>query len=728
MTRAAIVIPLHGRADLTERCLASLDAAGDEVELVLVDNGSTDGTAALLDRMAPDARVIRNPANLGFATASNQGALAAESPVVVFLNNDTEVTRGWLDPILEELEDPTVGAVGARLLYPTGRVQHAGMAMAPGASPLHIHRGAPGDHPAVTRRRDLQMVTAACMGMRRELVVALGGFDTGYRNGFEDTDLCLRAIRMGRRVRYAGDSVVMHHESQTSGRYEHTTPNTIRFRERWRQWPADFAAVVAEDAAGPVTWADTIWVGPLFDGSDAAAAGQRAIVALAREGRRPYAVERPVRDGPDAVACPPEVLAALNRLYVPCADPLVWAGEPGVGVDAGVAVPADVAEDALTTETPDAHARLRMGLGRPRIGVRWMGPLAGRSETAAASRALVRAGRGSGLSFELISLDGTPGGDVGGPDDRAPAPISPTATVVHATGRPEVASSAGTRLDGQLVVALACGDRAPSEQMRSALAIAEQVWVPGPGDLRTLTAAGIPLERLRLVPPPIDTGRFTPAPDEAGRRHDRFLATSAMDWSHGSGWDLLLRAWVEEFAPGEAVTLRLVTRGGAGAVRADDVMAKVTHLLEDLGRAPDAIPDIELVATEMSERERIRMLREADVFVLAAREVGGGVAVLEAMAAGTPVIATPAGDHESLMRPELALVLGGARPEADGGSGPAVADLRQALRALREEPLAAATRAAAARAAVHAAHGHEAVGRILVERVEELLDVGVPSA
>ncbi len=727
MTRAAIVIPLHGRADLTERCLSSLDAAGDEVELVLVDNASTDGTAALLDRMAPDARVIRNPTNLGFATASNQGALAAESPVVVFLNNDTEVTRGWLDPILEELEDPTVGAVGARLLYPTGRVQHAGMAMAPGASPLHIHRGAPGDHPAVTRRRDLQMVTAACMGMRRELVVALGGFDTGYRNGFEDTDLCLRAIRMGRRVRYAGDSVVMHHESQTSGRYEHTTPNTIRFRERWRQWPADFAAVVAEDAAGPVTWADTIWVGPLFDGSDAAAAGQRAIVALAREGRRPYAVERPVRDGPDAVACPPEVLAALNRLYVPCADPLVWSGEPGVGIDAGVAVPADVAEDALTTETPDAHARQRMGLGRPRIGVRWMGPLAGRSETAAASRALVRAGRGSGLSFELISLDGTPDGDVGGPGDPARAPISPTATVVHATGRPEVASSAGTRLDGRLVVALACGDRAPSEQMRSALAIAEQVWVPGPGDLRTLTAAGIPLERLRLVPPPIDTARFTPAPEEAGRRQDRFLATSAMDWSHGSGWDLLLRAWVEEFAPGEAVTLRLVTRGGAGAVRADDVMAKVTHLLEELGRAPDAIPDIELVATEMSERERIRMLREADVFVLAAREVGGGVAVLEAMAAGTPVIATPAGDHEPLMRPELALVLGGASSEAEGGSGPAVADLRRALRALREEPLAAATRAAAARAAVHAAHGHEAVGRILVERVEELLDVGVLS-
>ena len=524
MTRTAVVIPLHGRVDLTERCLASLDAAADEVELVLVDNASTDGTPALLERMAPSARVIRNPTNLGFATASNQGALAAESPVVVFLNNDTEVTQGWLDPILEELEDPTVGAVGARLLYPTGRVQHAGMAMAPGASPLHIHRGAPGEHPAVTRRRDLQMVTAACMGMRRELVVALGGFDTGYRNGFEDTDLCLRAIRMGLRVRYAGDSVVMHHESQASGRYEHTTPNTIRFRERWRGWPSDFETVVAEDAVGPVTWADTIWVGPLFDGSEAAAAGQRAIVTLAREGRRPYAVERPVRDGDGPPTCPPEVLAALNRLYVPCADPLVWSGEAGVGIDAGVPVPAEIAEDALTTTAPDARARARMGLGRPRIGVRWMGPLGGRTETAAVSRALVRAGRAAGLSFELISLDGTPTGDVGGADDAARAPISPTATVVHATGRPEVAASAGTRLDGRLVMALACGDRAPSEQMRTALAFAEQIWVPGPGDLRTLTAAGIPLERLRLVPPAIDTARFTPPPVEAGRRGGRFLA------------------------------------------------------------------------------------------------------------------------------------------------------------------------------------------------------------
>src|SRR5436190_22220932 len=127
---SSVIIPLFNKADLTRACLAALIGAtpADLYEVVVVDNGSTDDTAALLDQLDGDVTIIRNPQNLGFARACNQGALAARGEYLVFLNNDTEPEPGWLEPLIGTADaNPRVGAVGSKLLYPDGRLQHAGV-------------------------------------------------------------------------------------------------------------------------------------------------------------------------------------------------------------------------------------------------------------------------------------------------------------------------------------------------------------------------------------------------------------------------------------------------------------------------------------------------------------------------------------------------------------------------------------------------------------------------
>jgi GT2 family glycosyltransferase len=315
MPRASIVIPIYEMAGLLSTCLASLAADGlDDLELILVDNASTESRMTTLLRDWEDrAVVLRNPVNTGFAAGCNQGAAAASAPVVVFLNSDTEVRPGWIDPLIESASEPGAGMVGARLLYPDGRVQHAGMALSDGMQPLHLHQRVPGDHPAVTRTRELQLVTGACCAIDRTLFAEHRGFDTDYTNGYEDVDLCLRLVRDGRRNIYRGDSVVVHHESMSPGRADLESQNAVLFRTRWQGWRSDFAELLAEDGVDDAA-ADCRWEGPLFDASPEAAFGRAAVHALVEEGRVPFAFEpdpRPLAEAAGAL-CDDVLLAALK--------------------------------------------------------------------------------------------------------------------------------------------------------------------------------------------------------------------------------------------------------------------------------------------------------------------------------------------------------------------------------------------------------------------------------
>jgi GT2 family glycosyltransferase/tetratricopeptide (TPR) repeat protein/SAM-dependent methyltransferase len=249
----SIIIPVWNRVDLTEQCLVKLAAVthGSDYEVIIVDNGSTDATPEFLATLSGDVRVIRNKENLGFAVACNQGAKIAQGRYLVFLNNDTIPLEGWLTALVQEVEaSPEVAVVGSKLLYEDGTIQHGGVAFSLlYGTAYHLYQRIPGDAPIVNRRRELQAVTAACLLVRRDAFERAGGFDEGFRNGFEDVDLCLKIRERGGRVVYQPNSTLYHLESQTPRRKAHEEDNAGRFRSRWSShwWLPDEYVLYAED-------------------------------------------------------------------------------------------------------------------------------------------------------------------------------------------------------------------------------------------------------------------------------------------------------------------------------------------------------------------------------------------------------------------------------------------------------------------------------------------------
>ncbi len=199
----------------------------------VVDDGSSDSTAELLADYGERIRVIRHDRNAGFASACNDGAAAASGEWLVFLNNDTIAQPEWLDSLLRYASDrQNIGFLGAKLLFPNGRVQHAGVVFAKNRAPHHVYAGFPADHPAVNKSREFQVVTAACAMIRRELFDEVGRFDPAFVNGYEDVDLCLRLRQLGYEVHYCHESVLYHLESATRD-YLSDPANFALFLERW---------------------------------------------------------------------------------------------------------------------------------------------------------------------------------------------------------------------------------------------------------------------------------------------------------------------------------------------------------------------------------------------------------------------------------------------------------------------------------------------------------------
>lgn len=237
----SIVIPNRGLAGLTSRCVRSIlkNTEGHDYEIVIVDNGSPERCLKklrALRRGNRNLRLIENPENFGFALGCNLGAAEGWGEFVVWLNNDTRVAKGWLRPLIEPLGlDPRVGIVGPKLLFPGGRVQHAGLVFGPRSSiPYSIYRGFPQTAEAVCRKRTFQAITGACMSVRWEDVAGLKGFDPLFRNGCEDVDFCLRMSGdLGKKVFYNPESVVYHDEGKTPGRARHIRDNRLEFVRRW---------------------------------------------------------------------------------------------------------------------------------------------------------------------------------------------------------------------------------------------------------------------------------------------------------------------------------------------------------------------------------------------------------------------------------------------------------------------------------------------------------------
>ena len=238
MIESSIVIPVYNKWELTEACLKSIAAHTDiaKIEVIVVDNASTDGTreyCSLLGKQLFGAafHYARNPENRNFAGASNQGAELANGAFVLFLNNDTEVQPGWYQPLIDDFSAyPNLAATGPLLVYPTlsplGRtIQHLGTVISPIFQLAHLYSGIPVASPLVRRRRFFQAITAACLVVRKDLFLEAGKFDEKFINGFEDVDLCARLCGLGYQLTVNPDSIVVHYESQTTGRLEHEEAN-----------------------------------------------------------------------------------------------------------------------------------------------------------------------------------------------------------------------------------------------------------------------------------------------------------------------------------------------------------------------------------------------------------------------------------------------------------------------------------------------------------------------
>ena len=210
----SVLLVLHNRAELTLACLESLVAQdGVRFEVVIVDNASTDDTGVLLDRLR-GVQTIRSPENLGFLRACNLAARAARGDSLLFLNNDTVVHPGSVAAALDTLaRDPSIGAVGGRLVFPDGRLQEAGSIIWNDGSCLGYGRG---DSPWLAPyafERDVDFCSAAFLLTPRSRFTALGGFDPRYEPAYyEDADYCVRLWKAGARVVYDPRAVVTHVE------------------------------------------------------------------------------------------------------------------------------------------------------------------------------------------------------------------------------------------------------------------------------------------------------------------------------------------------------------------------------------------------------------------------------------------------------------------------------------------------------------------------------------
>ncbi len=245
---AAIIIPTRDRLPLLRACIESIaPTLPPATEIVVVDNDSREPeTLRYLEEMTrlPHRQVLRVAGEFNFSRLCNIGFRASSRRMLVFLNNDTTaLSPQWLSELWHHAMKPDQGAIGARLFYPSGRVQHAGVIIGMGGYAGHVDLHAQAEERGCFGRllsdHSLSAVTGACLAVDRLKFEAIGGFDeANLPVDLNDIDLCLRLGEKGWRTVLAADAALVHHESASRGRM----PGNPRYRKekayfsaRWRQ-------------------------------------------------------------------------------------------------------------------------------------------------------------------------------------------------------------------------------------------------------------------------------------------------------------------------------------------------------------------------------------------------------------------------------------------------------------------------------------------------------------
>ena len=252
--RVAIIIPTRNCSYLVKTCIESIKSTTDHVnyDIVVVDHASDEPMSlAYFSTIAKHCQVYRYEGVFNFSTINNWAIaqLTDQYSHYLFCNNDIEaIEAGWLERMLALGQQPDIGIVGAKLLYPDRRIQHAGMVIGLKGASEHTARFIAAEQPdrspepgylgALVVNREVSAVTAACLLMRRDAFVAVQGFDEGFAVGFGDTDLCLRTQQAGYRVIFCGGATLIHHESYTRGKsdgWRDPHPqDSARFIARWK--------------------------------------------------------------------------------------------------------------------------------------------------------------------------------------------------------------------------------------------------------------------------------------------------------------------------------------------------------------------------------------------------------------------------------------------------------------------------------------------------------------
>ncbi len=237
----SIIIPTIASCGLVSTAIGSIRAhtAAERIEIVVLDNirGDDDDSRAWKQWFRDNAdTVVTIDESFNWSRFNNLGARAARGDMLLFLNDDIEVhDDGWLDGLLEHAQRAEVGAVGPQLLYPDGKVQHAGMFLS-GPVGRHAFRFSPADEPGpfglARTQRNVISVTGACLLTRRDIFEQLGGFDEQHSVINNDLDFCLRLRRAGKLVVYTPYVTLTHHEMVSRAELSDTF-DTAHFRATW---------------------------------------------------------------------------------------------------------------------------------------------------------------------------------------------------------------------------------------------------------------------------------------------------------------------------------------------------------------------------------------------------------------------------------------------------------------------------------------------------------------
>ena len=252
----SVIVPTRNRAALLRACADGVLNRTEygALELIVADNGSEEPEAlALIEALAADprVRVLRRPGAFNWSALNNAAARAARGEVLVLLNNDVAVLRpDWLAVLASHAVQPDVGAAGAKLLYPDGRVQHAGVVTDLEGVPRHLFRyaaaGDAGPCGMMALARSVWAVTGACLAVRRELFFAVGGLNEALPVAYNDVDFCLRLAAHGHRTVWTPFAVLEHRE-MASRPPDHSDGRRDQAREELDRLQRDWGRLVLHD-------------------------------------------------------------------------------------------------------------------------------------------------------------------------------------------------------------------------------------------------------------------------------------------------------------------------------------------------------------------------------------------------------------------------------------------------------------------------------------------------